>query len=247
MAARWLRIAHRGASGLAPEHTRSAFQRALALGVDMIELDVQLSRDDELVVMHDLELERTTSGQGLVRAHDLVDLKRLDAGSWFGPTFVGEPVLSLDDVLALVIGRARLNVEIKAPAADWPVLVPRLAAALRARGAFDSTVISCFEPEALQAVRVYAAHARLGLLWQHTDFSDAWRWAGELRATSIHPYWMLVSADTVRTAAEKELDVIVWTVNEPDAMRHLIDLGVGGIISDFPDRFATVASDATAL
>src|SRR5215468_1737197 len=95
----WLRIAHRGASGTAPELTRSAFERALAIGVDMIELDVQFSRDLELVVFHDVELQRTTSGRGLVREHEFAELKRLDAGSWFGSSFAAERVLSLKEVI----------------------------------------------------------------------------------------------------------------------------------------------------
>lgn len=236
MAGRWLRIGHRGASGSAPEHTGAAFRRALDLGVDMIELDVQLSRDEELVVMHDLELERTTNGRGAVRDHTLAELKALDAGSWFGPQFAGEAILTLSEVFALIGTAARLNVEVKAPSADWPLLAPRLIDTLDRYQAIGSTIISCFEPDALVTVREHSDRARLGLLWQNSDVADAWRWAKEIHAISFHPLWLLVSVDIVRAAHDRGLDVLTWTVNDLAAMRALVQQGVDGIISDFPER-----------
>lgn len=238
----WLRIAHRGASGSAPEHTRAAFEQALALGVDMIELDVQLSRDNELVVMHDLNLDRTTSGHGPVRAHELAALNILDAGSWFAPEFAGERVLSLREVLQLVRGRACLNTEIKAPAADWEELTRQLVALLREFEVLDSTLISGFEPEALEKIRGYARDAKLGVLWQNPDFSDAWWWARALGAVSVHAHWMLISEGVMRTARAQGLQVLAWTVNEVETMQHLIQIGVDGIISDFPERFPSLAA-----
>jgi glycerophosphoryl diester phosphodiesterase len=238
MARPWLRIAHRGASGEAPEHTRPAFVRALDAGVDMIELDVQLSRDHRLVVMHDLDVARTTSGHGPVRDHTLVELQRLDAGGWFGPQFAGESVLGLDEVIEIVGTRARLNVEVKAPPADWDALASNLLGTLRESGLLESTVISCFDMQALAAVRAQAAEARLGVLWQSPDFTAAWESAQELRAASVHPYWMLVSPQVIDAAHARGLEVLTWTVNDVAAMRALIAQGIDGIISDFPTRFA---------
>ena len=246
MSYRWLRIAHRGASGSAPEHTRAAFERALALGVDMIELDVQLSRDGELVVMHDLDLGRTTSGHGPVRAYEFAALKALDAGAWFAAEFAGERVLSLEEVVRLVGGRARLNTEMKAAAADWEELARGLVTLLRRREVLNSTVTSCFEREALEMVRRYAPDARLGVLWRNADFSDAWRWARALGAVSVHPHWTLISESVVRTARARGLQVLAWTVNEAETMRQLIQIGVDGIVSDFPERFPVVG-DAPPL
>ncbi len=238
---RWLRIAHRGASGIAPEHTQAAIAQAIALGVDMIELDVQLSRDGELVVIHDHELQRTTSGSGLVREHDFAAIAALDAGSWFSRRFAGERVLSLAQVIHLVGGRARLNVEIKAPAADWRELAGRLVTLLREREVLDATVLSSFEPGALRAVRQWADDARLGLLWSGPDLAAAWRAAGDLRAVSIHPHWTLVSTALIEEAHRRGLQVLVWTVNDVGVMRELLHEGVDGIMSDFPGRFAEIA------
>jgi glycerophosphoryl diester phosphodiesterase len=225
---------------VAPEHTRSAFERALQAGVDMIELDVHLSRDGELVVIHDHDLQRTTTGKGLVRHHDFAALRTLDAGGWFSPQFVGEPVLCLHEVMAIVGGRARLNIEVKAPAVDWAPLASHVVELLRAHATLDATLLSCFEPGALVALRECAADARLGLLWQGADITEAWRLASELRAVSIHPHWMLVSADLVNDAHRRNLQVLTWTVNDVATMRDLVRYGVDGIISDFPERFGQV-------
>ena len=129
----FLRIAHRGASGTRPEHTRAAFKRAVELKVDMIELDVQLTRDAQLVVLHDPYFGRTVTGDGLVRDHTLDELRAMDAGTWFGPAYADERVLSLDDVLDITAGHAMLNVEIKSPDADWQATAEVLLATLARR------------------------------------------------------------------------------------------------------------------
>jgi glycerophosphoryl diester phosphodiesterase len=211
----------------------------------MIELDVQLTRDEQLVVMHDHELERTTTGCGLVRQQTIAEIKALDAGSWFGPQFAGETVLTLPEVLALVGNAARLNVEVKAPRGDWPLLVPRLLGTLDRHRALESTIISCFEPEALAAVREQSDRARLGLLWQNSNFDEAWRWTNALGAVSIHPLWLLVSNDVVHAAHARALKVLTWTVNEVAVISDLVRQGVDGIISDFPERLCAASHNVS--
>src|SRR5215470_4251056 len=130
----WLRIAHRGAAGTRPELTRAAFERALEIGVDMIELDVQLTRDRQLVVLHDLELGRTLQGEGAVREHNFDELRALDAGAWFALEYAGARVPSLAEVLDLTDGKAALNVEVKSPAPDWQPTASAVVDLLTARG-----------------------------------------------------------------------------------------------------------------
>jgi glycerophosphoryl diester phosphodiesterase len=108
--------AHRGNSGLAPENTLAAFGKALETAAQWIELDAHRSADGEVVVMHDATVGRTTNGHGAIAELTLAELKKLDAGSWFGPEFVGEPVPTLAEVVALVGSRIRLNVEVKSSA-----------------------------------------------------------------------------------------------------------------------------------
>ena len=240
----WLKIAHRGAAGTRPELTRPAFQRALEIGVDMIELDVQLTRDGRLIVLHDRELGRTVQGRGAVREHTLAELCELDAGAWFALEYVGAHVPSLDEVLDLTAGRAALNVEIKSPAPDWDATAHVLLDLLTAKGRIDSTVVSSFETGALRAVRERSTSARIGVLWQSADFDPLWLLAEGLAARSVHLLGGLVDAAVLETAHGRRLDVIAWTVNDPEAIARLAALGVDGIISDYPERLHGVVAEA---
>lgn len=233
----WLRIAHRGAAGTRPELTAVAFERALEIGVDMIELDVQLTRDERLVVLHDRELGRTLPAEGLVRERTFDELAQLDAGTWFALEYAGARAPSLDEVFDLTAGKAALNVEIKSPAPDWDVTARVLVDLLNAKQRLDSTIVSSFETGALRAVRERSAAAQLGVLWHNADLDAMWLLAEGLKARAIHPHWPLVDAAVVEQAHAAGLEVIVWTVNEPEMMAHLAALGVDGIISDYPERF----------
>ncbi|MGH7789827.1 MAG: glycerophosphodiester phosphodiesterase [Candidatus Binatia bacterium] len=232
----WLKIAHRGAAGTRPELTRPAFERALELGVDMIELDVQLTCDRQLVVLHDRELGRTVCGSGAVRERTLAELCALPAGDWFDPPYADAPVLSLDDVLRLTEGRAALNVEIKSPAPDWAATATALIELLERHRRVASTILSSFDLGALHAVRAASGAARVGVLWHDADLAPLWPAAEALAAGSVHLQWGLADAAAVAAAHARRLAVIVWTVNDPAAIAHLAGLGVDGIISDFPER-----------
>ncbi len=238
----WLRIAHRGAAGTRPELTRPAFERAIELGVDMIELDVHLTRDQALVVLHDRELGRTVPGRGLVRDHTLAELTGRDAGAWFGSDYIGTLVPSLADVLDLTRDKTALNIEIKSPDDDWRATATVLIDLLLATQRLETTIISSFDMGALRAVRARSPSARLGVLWQKTELDPMWRQADALQARSVHPHWSLVDAPVVAEAHARDLAVIVWTVNDPPAMRRLAALGVDGIISDYPERFSEAAT-----
>jgi glycerophosphoryl diester phosphodiesterase len=231
-----LKIAHRGASGTTPELTRAAFLRALELGADMIELDVQLTKDGYLVVIHDHELMRTTGAPGLVREHTLAELKQFDTGAWFDARFKGEGILTLEDVIDVVGRRAMLNVEIKSPPGDWSSTALKTVAVLTHAGILGTTVISCFEMPALQRVRELSPAARLGVLWHQPDFTEAWAWAHELAAWSFHPWSKILAEDGVAEAHRRGLRVLTWTVNDPAEIAQMAAIGVDGIMSDFPER-----------
>ena len=158
----YLRIAHRGAAGTRPELTRPAFERALEIGVDMIELDVQLTRDRRLAVVHDRHLGRTLAGEGPVRARTLAELQAFDAGAWFDPRWSGATVPSLDDVLGWTAGQAELNVEIKSPPEDWEATAEALLALLERTDRLAGTIISSFQMGALAAVRRRSPEAHIG-------------------------------------------------------------------------------------
>jgi glycerophosphoryl diester phosphodiesterase len=241
----FLGIAHRGASGRAPENTHAAFAAALALGAEAIELDVQLSADGELVVIHDETLERTTDGQGAVGDRSVAELARLDAGAWFAPEYRGERIPRLADVLAQVRDRVTLNVEIKS-ARDLGVIEAKLAALIAAERAAEWVVFSSFYPEAVRTLRALAPWARLGVLCDEDPRRHGFAVAGEIAAELVIPGRAWVDARVVEEAHVRGYDVWVWTVNEPGEMRRLIALGVDAIFSDFPERFAELTRLSSA-
>src|SRR4029453_18395946 len=153
-------IAHRGASGTCPENTLPAFRRAVALGVPMVELDVQLTRDGHPVVIHDSTLERTTSGYGAVRRRTLAEIAALDAGRWFAPAFAGTRVPTLGDVLATI--PIRINVELKAIGGDG--LEHRALQAVEEAGALGRVVFSSFDPSTLERLRALPGGGEWGVL-----------------------------------------------------------------------------------
>jgi glycerophosphoryl diester phosphodiesterase len=205
----------------------------------MIELDVQLTRDAQLVVIHDRALDRTTAATGAVRDRTLAELQQLDTGGWFDAAFRGERMLTLTEVFALLAGRAALNVEIKSPEPDWPGTAEALAAVLTG-DRLSTTIVSSFDMGALAAVRARLPQVAIGVLWHHLDLDPAWEWAGRLGASAFHPYSPLVTDEVVRAAHARSLRVNTWTVNDEADIARLAAVGVDGIISDFPDRVQQV-------
>ncbi|HKX16797.1 MAG TPA: glycerophosphodiester phosphodiesterase family protein, partial [bacterium] len=153
---RVLSVAHRGASREAPENTLAAFHLALDAGAAAIECDVQRTRDGRLVVIHDQTVDRTTDGRGAVGGLAFEDLRRLDAGRWFGPGFAGERVPSLDEVLALVRGRAFVLLEIKHGPVFYDGIERQVAEALRRLGMPAAALVMSFDHPAVRAMRAEA-------------------------------------------------------------------------------------------
>jgi glycerophosphoryl diester phosphodiesterase len=230
MSGRVLNIAHRGASSRFPENTLAAFAGAIDAGADMCELDVQLSRDGALVVIHDDTVDRTTGGHGAVAAMTVEQLKRLDAGVSFGSEFRGERIPTLDEVFTCVGGRCALNIELKSAG-----LEQKVCAAIRDHDALATAIVSSFDWDALDRIRQFHPAVRVGLL--------ASRWpvrllgaATAIKAHAIHPRADIVTEDLCTAAHERILDVYTWTVDDVDTMRKLIAYGVDGIMTNYPER-----------
>jgi glycerophosphoryl diester phosphodiesterase len=230
-------IAHRGASGTCPENTLAAFRRAAAMGAHMVELDVQLTRDGGVVVIHDWTLERTTDGAGAVRERTLADIRRLDAGSWFGPAFRDTQVPTLAEVLAAV--ELPINVELKPVGDDG--LEARALAVVESAHALARVVFSSFDDGALMRLRARSAHATLAVLRNRGPVTDAVACAERVGARALHLRKDGATADAVRVAARAGLPVRAWTVNEHEEMDRLVAAGVEGVFTDFPERFLQFA------
>lgn len=233
-------IAHRGASGLAPENTRAAFLKAMELGADMFELDVLLSRDGELVVIHDDTLERTTNGEGRVKDFSLAELRELDAGSWFDPVFAGEVIPTLAEVLEMARGRILVNVEIKTEAVyDEPRggIAEKVVRLINDLGMREEVIVSSFDPRALDHVRQLDPRVSTASLYE----KDLHAGQGPLEimeavsSVAFNVGKSHLTRDMVEECHKNRRPVAVYTVNSPQEMEELMRRGVNALFTDRPD------------
>ncbi len=221
-------VGHRGAKGYAFENSLSSMTCALDLGVDMIELDVFRCRSGQLVVFHDDLLDELTNSTGPVEAKTLEELKQVQLRN-------GESIPSLLEVLHLIDGRTNMNIELKGrrTAIQLVKLLRTLLNTTEWR--MDQWIVSSFHPEELAILKQYLPELKTGLLTD-TDPLDALQVAHHLGAHSIHLWYPTVDSDIVTLLHKKGYKVIVYTVDHPVDIQSMIDCGVDGIISDFPDR-----------
>jgi glycerophosphoryl diester phosphodiesterase len=228
-------IAHRGASLVAPENTLAAFRLAVELGADAIELDAKLTRDGHVVVHHDQTLERTTDGRGRLSDRSLDEIKQLDAGSYFKPSYTGERIPTLEEVFAEFGGRILINVELTnyaSPVDDLPEIVVNLIQKHRLE---DRVLLSSFNPLALRKSKRLAPSLPLALLTMPKEP----RWVRLMKdwmtdCIFIHPHKDLIKGNIISSMQIKERKVNVWTVNEPALILSLVEQGVDGVITDDP-------------
>jgi len=235
-------IGHRGAMGYAPENTIVSFEEAIRRGADLIEMDVQLSADNELVVMHDTSVDRTTDGSGLVRDLPWRKIKAMDAGVWFGPDYSGQYVPSLAEVIRHFRSRHAashqplgLVIELKTIKGSGGMLADSVVALLQKEDFLDRAIVISFDAVALQEVR--AAHKNLptGLLFSE-ESGDRIDQAKAIGAQAIFPRKTCVSARLVQQAHKEKLAVAAWTANIKVEMKRMLACGVDAITSNFPDR-----------
>ncbi len=238
-------IAHRGFSAAAPENTLAAVDAAIDVGADMVEIDVTLSADSHVVVIHDEALDRTTDGSGEVARLTLSELKELDAGSWFDPRFAGERIPSLDEVLVRVRDRILLNIEIKGEAVGRGI-AGKVVAAIREHGMTDRVIVSSFSPEALREMRALAPEIRTAVLYntEHHEGRDAVEIVADLGASAFNIKRQRLTRRMHRRCREHGIPVGIYTVNEPRRMRRMVARSVDAIFTDHPDRLLAVLKAA---
>ncbi|MFB5190648.1 glycerophosphodiester phosphodiesterase [Alicyclobacillus fastidiosus] len=226
-----LRIAHRGASATAPENTMHAFRQAIADGADMIELDVRLSKDGSLVILHDEYLNRTTSGCGLVCETHVDEIRRLDAGSWFQPQFAGARVPTLEEVLSQFPDTC-FNVELKTfPLHRCTELVEGVLKAIAEAGAWARVLISSFDHAALQTARALSPDVLLGALYCGRLWSP-FALAEDLQLTSFHPDVASLEPLFIAEAQARGYHVLTWTVRSLEMLEWSMMHQVDGVILD---------------
>ncbi len=234
-------VAHRGISGKAPENTLAAFSLACATpGVDMIELDVRLSSDNEVIVLHDRTLQRTSTGNGAARSYSVSEIKEFDAGSWFHPSFAAERIPTLKEVLSLVDKRLWVNIELKS---DF--LFPEKSGALERRALetvqdlqYEQHVMySSFNHRMLATMKRLAPSAITGVLFSVSrDYGRMpSKLAGRVGAEVFVCARRELSHRVVEDARRVGLAVYVYTLNSVTNASKMIEMGADGILSDIAD------------
>ena len=230
-------IAHRGASSYAPENTFAAFDCALELGVNHVELDVHFSRDGHIVVIHDDTLDRTTDAVGAVADRTLAELRGLDAGSWFGPEYAGERIRSLAEIFEEYKGRLYFHIEIKGHAEG---LASRTADMVRAHGLSGDVTITSFWKPWLEETRAYAPELTTGWLvplergsqWDDSIIEQAL----ELGLDQVYPRADITTAELVGKLRRNGFFVRCHGVYSEELMRRVVDSGASGMTINFPDK-----------
>ena len=222
------KIGHRGAKGHIAENTLASFQKALDLGVHGIELDVHLTLDGKIVVIHDETLDRTTDGHGLVGALTLATLKRFRIENDYC-------IPELREVFDLVNRSCFINVELKGNGTAKPVADLIEKYVMENGWKYTDFIVSGFDWKALDEVHRLNPEIQIGVLTS-TDLELAIAFAKLVNAYSVHPYFHLLTAGNTKNMQQKGFQVFPWTVNEPEDLHQMKAFKVNGIITDFPDR-----------
>ncbi|MBF2709761.1 glycerophosphodiester phosphodiesterase [Flavobacterium soyangense] len=222
------KIGHRGASGYEPENTLISFEKAIDLNADGIELDVHLSSDGELVVIHDETVDRTTDGKGAVNNLSLKELKAFRIDNF-------QEIPMLTEVFDLVHQRCFINIELKGIGTAKPVNSLINHYILDKKWEINDFLISSFDWNMLEEFHLLNPKIRIGVLTDES-IEEALAFAKKIKAFSIHPDYVLLSKENVALMQEKGFEVIPWTVNAEDAIQKIKSFNVNGIISNFPDK-----------
>ena len=254
-------IAHKGASGIAPENTLAAFAMALEMGVDMVELDVRQTKDEEIVVIHDETLDRTTNGKGLVHDYTLEEIKQLDAGSWFDPEFSDQRVPTLKEVLDTIKGKCKVLIEIKhTDHPHYEDFAEKLIDVIKKeKNGFEWCILQSYEMEYLEAAHEYDHRVQTKKLLIGEDSTPLFAFYIETkmhlgraskeggRLLALNPEYTTLSTRRVFRMHARGFKVYTYPVNDRKDMIRMLHMGVDGIITDYPERLLEIKKEIHAL
>ena len=229
-------IAHRGASGYAPENTLAAFKKALEKNCTGIEFDVQMTKDGEIIVCHDYTVDRTTNGSGHIKNLTLTEIKGLDAGSWFDKKFSEEKIPTLEEVFEIVPSGILMNIEIKNLAKERREIEQKVVDLVIEHNRIDDVIISSFDHLSLKTVREINRDIRIGIL-TYSYLLDPWDYFNKhnFDAYSIHPAEEYLTETFVKKAHDNGYKILCYTVNDKVTAEVMKKMGVDFIISNYPD------------
>ncbi len=250
-------LGHRGAPRYCPENTLPSFSRALELGAHGLELDVQLTKDNQMVVIHDERIDRTTQDEtGLVRDYTLAELKRMDFGAWFDPSFAGTRIPTLEEVFDLLksagdgdINRYYLDIELKTGVVPYPGLEAQVLALLD-RYAYGNVQLSSFYHQSLLDAKAINPEIPIGALYL-SGIHDPLGYGYRLGAQSVNPGVALMNPEFISLPEERkrnachdyEMGVFVWTADTEEYVRVMLKQGVNGVITNRCDMALEIVAE----
>ena len=227
-------LAHRGASGTAPENTIAAFKKALVDGCDGFEFDVQQTKDGEIVVFHDWTLERTSNGNGYLRNHTLEELKKLDVGSWFNDNFKGEKIPTLEETLNIIPDDKLINIELKEEHSIERGTEKKVLDIIK-KYPTKNIIVSSFSHNLLKNLKELDNSIKVGILLECALVNlDLYIENLGFKIDAYHPGKSFLNKKDIDYLNSKGIDINVWTVNTTKDFNLLKDMGVTRIITNFP-------------
>lgn len=228
---------HRGAMGYAPENTLPSFKMAMEMGVDGVELDVHMTRDGEIVVIHDFKVDRVTNGKGFIKDLTLGQLKALDAGLKFGEKWRGVKIPTLEEVFREIGDKVKIKVEIKRGSDYYPGIERKVIELIRKYGV-NAQVIS-FDFDAIKTARELDPNIELGIIFtgKISWFIDI---ARKLGVQWLHASFDLIDEKGIEEAHRSGFKVGSWTVNDEEIAKVLVDMGIDDVTTNYPDKIIRV-------
>jgi len=231
-----LNFAHRGASGYFPENTMLAFEKAIEMGSDGIETDVQLSKDGTTVLCHDEKIDRTTDGTGFIKDYTYSELCQFDAGVKFGEEFKGLRIPVLDDLLRLAKKNDMIiNLELKTNVIEYENLEEKVIDKIHYYGLQDKIIISSFNHYSVMKCRKIDSNIKSGFLYSNALY-DPGQYGRHAGVEALHPNYKTLKYEIVENIHGQGLEINTYTVNSEEDMKRMIELNVEGIITNYPDR-----------
>ncbi|MEK6682088.1 MAG: glycerophosphodiester phosphodiesterase [Nitrospirota bacterium] len=226
-----LNIAHRGSSGNAPENTLSAFRLAIKQKADMIELDVHQTRDSHIIVLHDEYLKAGILKKRFIKDMTLKEIREINKN-----------IPTLKDVLRLIKGKIKLNIEIKHGSGYYPDIERNVYSLLKKERILLNTIISSFDIDCLKNLRKISDDIIIGFLYNKKNWNKAIKEANALKAHSFHISYKILSRGAINEARKMGMRLFVYTIDDIDELRKAVALGVDGIFTDYPDRLKDILS-----
>jgi glycerophosphoryl diester phosphodiesterase len=238
-----LNFAHRGASGEYPENTMLAFEKAVEMGCDGIETDVQLTKDGVLVLCHDELLDRTTDGTGLLAERTYEELNKLNAAAQWEGKYSNIKIPTLDELLEFSRDKSILvNLEIKNSVIDYKNIEKMIIDKIYNYKIQDRVIISSFNHYSIARCRAIDSSIKLGVLYC-SKLYEPWNYAKQVGADALHPLFYTLDEQDIKAIKKAKLSINTYTVNEEKYMRQLIALGIDGIITNYPDKLKKVIEE----